>query len=932
MTRNPFARCRVSIRLLSVSLSPCLLVSFLLLCLVISFAAQAQSIVSRVIVTDAAGAPVAEAKLILRSAHGSWLRESFTASDGAFSFADLPRGSYLLTVQAAGFAARQVPLTIDAESVAPLTITLSPAVIRNEITVTARRGAVEETESSALIVSAKDADYFHSRPLVTIGNALEGSAGVLVQQSTYGQVSPFLRGLTGYQVLNLIDGVRFNNATFRSGPNQYLAFVEPGQAQRIEALLGPTGAQYGSDALGGTINVLTDAARFSGQDSFAFHGDVQTFAASADAAGSANARITFGAPRLALLLGGSWKRHNDLRAGQGIDSHHVFHRFFGLSGRQIRELVGTRQQDTGFTQHGWQAKLAAQASETQHLTLWYQRGVMDGVRGYKDLWGGLGRLRSDFAPQELHFFYARYEKLRAGWLDSLSATFSINSQRDGTVRQNLRATDRITTDDNTVNAFGYAAQGATHFGQRQTLVFGGEVYREHIRASRVENDPVTKASAQKRALYPNGSRYTTLGLFAQHTAELIRNRLRASGGGRFTRVSFATFAERNLTTTGASLGVTDAAQSFDDVTFNASLTWRVNDHLNLHALAGRSFRAPNLNDLGALGLNDLGYEIPAAEAVSANGLLGVSDGENALSSGKKVSGLRAETLFNYELGVTWQERRFFARAQVFDAELKQPIVRRTLLFSATNIPTTLAGIAVQPITPTSEQKAQGVVTVSTALDPRAVKAFVNDGAAKYYGLEAIFRYALAARWSAEGNYTFIAGRELNPNRLIRRLPPQQGVLSLRYQPGGRTPWLELSGDFTGAQERLSGGDLTDERIGAARRRRDITDFFNGALAQSFISDGRFAPTGETLAQIRDRALPVGATINGVRIVDDNTRAPLFLKTPGYATLSVRGGMQLHERITLNFALMNLLDKNYRVHGSGVDAPGANLFVGLKYSF
>ncbi len=902
----------------------------------------AQSAGRHLSVTDEAGAPIPEAKLTLHSAQGSLLREGLTAIDGTFTFSDLPQGSYLLTITVPGFASRQESLTIAAEPRSALSVTLSPAAIHSTITVTARRGTVEETKSALMIVNSKDENAIHSRPLATLGNLLEGSPGVSVQQSTYGQVSPFLRGLTGYQVLNLIDGVRFNNSTFRSGPNQYLAFIEPSQAERLEAVLGPTGVQYGSDALGGTINVLTNSLSFSSDRRFDFHGDLQAFAASADASGGSNLKLTIGTQRLALLLGGSWKRHNDLRAGSGEDSHHVFHRFFGLSGEQIRSLVGSRQQDTGFTQYGWQAKLAARLTERQNLTLWVQRSVLAGVRAYKDLWGGLGRMRSDFEPQELHFFYARYEKLRVGGLDSLNGTFSINSQRDGTIRQNLKSTDPIIKDDNRVNAYGYAAQGATHFGKRQAVVFGGEMYREHISASRVETDPVTNSLVHKRALYPNGSRYTMLGLFAQHTVELLEGRLRANVGGRFTRVSSATFAERNRTASGVSLGVTDTSQSFGDMTFNAGITWRVNQQLSLHALAGRGFRAPNLNDLGALGLNDLGYEVPASEAVTANGLVGTSDGETALSSGETVRGLKAERLFNYELGVVWQQGRFYARAHVFDAELKDSVVRRTLLFAAANVPATLAGVAVQPIIATAEQKAQGVVTVATALDPRAVKAFVNDGKSKYYGLESIFRYTVSPRWSVEGNYTFINGRELNPNRFIRRLPPQQAVMAIRFQPGGKIPWLELSSDFTGAQRRLSGGDLTDERIGAARRRRDIADFFRGARARPFIAagiDGVFGTaddflnaTSETLAQISARVLPLGATINGVKVADDNTRVPLFLKTTGYTTLHLRGGMQLAERVRVNFALMNLLDKNYRVHGSGVDAPGINIFVTLRYLF
>lgn len=905
----------------------------------------AQSPGARIVIRDESSARIAGASVLVETAQGLPVERLVSDKDGMVSLDSLPRGSYLLTVDAANFQTLKTSLQIAAARSEPIEITLRAGQLRSVITITAQRGRVEDATESALLVNAADESALRARPLATLGNALEASPGVLVQQSTYGQVSPFLRGLTGYQVLNLVDGIRFNNSTFRSGPNQYLAFLEPSQAQRIESVLGPTGVQYGSDALGGTINVLSEPLLFSETGKTSYAGEWQAFGASADASGGSSAKFSLGTGRLALMLGGAWKRHNDLRAGHGVDSRHVFNRFFGLSGDRIRDLVGDRQQDTGFAQYGGQVRLAAKLREDQTLSLWYQRSVMDGVRGYKDLWGGLGRLRSDFDPQELHFFYGRYEKLRLGFLDSLTGTFSINAQRDGSRRQNLRSTDVITTDDNNVNAFGYAAQGTTHLGARQMLVFGGELYHEAIRASRVETNPATGAIVERRALYPNGSRYSTAGLFAQHSADWFGNRLRTNVGTRFTHIGFRSYADRNRSAAGGNLGVTDEEEGFDDVTYNASVSFRVTEQLRIHATAARGFRAPNLNDLGALGLNDLGYEVPASEAAKAGALLGNGDGETALPTGSRVAGLNAEKLFNYELGISWQNRKVYARAQVFDAELKDPIVRRTLLFPAGAIPQTVAGLAVQPIAQTADQRAQNVVTVATSIDPRALKAFVNTGQAKYYGVESILRYSISPQWMAEGNYSFLAGRELNPNRFIRRLPPQQGFLAIRHQPSwsrGKISWLELAGDFVGAQERLSGGDLTDERIGAGRRRRDITDFFRGARNGPYVragADGRlgtdddvFAPTGETLAQVRDRVLPIGGTVNGVRIVDDNSRAPLYLKNPGYAAVHFRSAFRLTERIQANFAVMNLLDKNYRVHGSGVDAPGRNFYLSLRYSF
>lgn len=804
-----------------------------------------------------------------------------------------------------------LPLLVSAQQPAP-----SPVYSR--ITVTATRGAAEDAATTPQMISVKDAIDLSKRPLLTLGNALEAEPGILVQQSASGQVSPFLRGLTGYQVLNLIDGIRFNNSTFRSGPNQYLAWLEPSQADRVEAMLGPASAQYGSDALGGTIQALTPEAQYSSAASRLFHADATLFGASADLSAGAHGRLSLASERLFFLAGLSARHHNDIRAGQGYDSRNVYARLFGLSPDTVRTLTGTRQQDTAFSQSGFHSKFAARLSSTQSLSLYYQRGSQTGVRGYKDLLGGLGRMRSDFDPQTLNWFYARYEKQKAGFLDSFSTTFSLNSQSDGSVRQGLKSTDSLTRDWSRVNAFGYSAQATTHRGTRLAAVFGADAYDERVASTRFVN-----ASSQ-RPLYPDDSRYLTAGLFGQASYDLTA-RLRAAGGLRFTNVRFSTVAT-------PAYGIPAASQWFHDTTFHSSLRYQATSSLAFHLLAGRGFRAPNLNDLGALGLNDLGYEIPSADAASAGAMLAADAGESALSKGTRIGTLRSESTMNYEAGLRLNARRLYARVQVFDTELHDPIVRRTLLFDAASAPGSLAGLAVTPLPQTAAQRAQGVVALATSLDPRAVKSFVNDGRSRYSGIESVARVPLAGHWSVEANYTFLGGRDLDPNRNIRRLPPQMGSATLRYTPARRRAWFEAQLQAAGAQRRLSGGDRDDERIGASRRRRDIADFFNGSRVQPFVANGVFNPTGETLRQIQDRVLPIGSVQNGVSIANDDSRVPLFLSTAGWTALHLRAGLPLGERWQIIAALENALDRNYRFHGSGIDAPGRSAYLAVRWSF
>jgi outer membrane receptor protein involved in Fe transport len=194
------------------------------------------------------------------------------------------------------------------------------------------------------------------------------------------------------------------------------------------------------------------------------------------------------------------------------------------------------------------------------------------------------------------------------------------------------------------------------------------------------------------------------------------------------------------------------------------------------------------------------------------------------------------------------------------------------------------------------------------------------------------RIPLTDHWSLEANYTFLGGRDLNPNRNIRRLPPQMGAATLRYVPSSRRAWFEAQLQLAGAQRRLSGGDRDDERIGASRRRRDIADFFNGSRVQPLVRNGVFTPTGETLRQIQDRVLPLGSTFNGVTVLNDDSRVALYPSTAGWAALHLRAGLPLGERWQILTALENALDRNYRFHGSGIDAPGLSAYLGVRWTF
>ncbi|HTI03858.1 MAG TPA: TonB-dependent receptor [Gemmatimonadales bacterium] len=198
-------------------------------------------------VVDTAGQPVALAIIEIPE-----LSRSVTSgADGAFRIALAP-GHYTLTVRRAGYAPAVRGITVGGAPGA-IDIVLAPSAFRLEpVTVTATRGAVAPATSSlpSSSLSGEDLRRAQSVSLAHVVDVLPGVRAI----TTGSQIGkPVIRGASGPRVLVLENGSRLEDYSWsdEDGPSVETAFV-----RRIELIRGPASVLYGSDAVGGVVNVI----------------------------------------------------------------------------------------------------------------------------------------------------------------------------------------------------------------------------------------------------------------------------------------------------------------------------------------------------------------------------------------------------------------------------------------------------------------------------------------------------------------------------------------------------------------------------------------------------------------------------------------------------------------------------------------------------
>ncbi|MCE2769441.1 MAG: TonB-dependent receptor [Saprospiraceae bacterium] len=604
---------------------------------------------------------------------------------------------------------------------------------------------------------------------------LNEAPGVFLQKTNHGGGSAFLRGLTGNQVLYLIDGIRINNAITRYGPNQYLNTIDRFSLERIEIVRGSGSVLFGSDAIGGVINMLSINPDVNQQK--ALSGKISTRIGSNHLEESLNGRISYKNKESWLTSGITTRSFGDLIGGKNTKLQHP----------------------SGYDEFCYDVKTNIQINKRHTI-----QGLLQYVH-QKDVPVYHKYILENFAlnkmdPQKRSLAYVGYTYTpEKGFIQNIK--FTPNIQQVAESRWSKKNNSNLTTIENdTVEIFGVLTELNTlkNIGDwKWSGSHGFDLYHDKVNSNRIQmydnNTPIFK-----RGLYPDDATQISYAFFTNQHIE--KNKFQVTLGNRIQFLSLQIPIDN-----GQIINIQPKAW-----VGNFYVAQSILPKLKLIYGLNTGFRAPNIDDLGSLGIVDFRYEIPNYE-------------------------LRPEKSAQIQIGYKWNGPKFNWETYTYYNRLKDIVVRNK----------------------------KGNETID------GYPVYIKENAENGYimGLETNFQYILGRSLQLTGSLTYTYGQNTSKKEPIRRIPPLFGYVNIQYQK--EKYWAKLFFQLAGKQQRLAAGDISDNRIGR-------------------------------------------------------------LGTPGWSVINISNGFNF-KKIDINLTLQNVLDKDYKFHGSGINGVGRSLILEFSWS-
>jgi outer membrane receptor protein involved in Fe transport len=437
----------------------------------------------------------------------------------------------------------------------------------DEIFVTATRRPTSTSQISSAS-SLVDGQTVQKQQLTT--DALRSLVGVFVQQTTPGQGAAIIRGLRGSSILHLVDGMRLNNAIFRSAPTQYLALVPTSAVDRIEVIRGIPAALYGSEAVGGVVQVVSRIPVFDSSTT-KVRREFQASLDTAELQKSLSAVIDAGTKNFASSFSAQYLQTGNRRTGGG-----------------------ERISPSGFDSKSARAVFVATPTDQHSWLLDVQMLEQPMTPRVDELVPGFGQTQPSsseffFAPNQRLFAHAQHTRsdtaLGLDWRFDAAWQRIVDDRvtRDFAASKRLRESNRSDLTGLTVSASGESSG--------TSWIVGAEIYHDQVRSKRNEEDTTTGERQPVPSRFPDGSTVTQSAIYGSLDRRLSAKHI-VSGGLRFSSVKVS--LPGTGVTSAESLSVSNPSGDLGWI-YNASDRWQFVANL------GVGFRAPNVFDLGTLG-------------------------------------------------------------------------------------------------------------------------------------------------------------------------------------------------------------------------------------------------------------------------------------------------------------------------------------------
>lgn len=699
-----------------------------------------------------------------------------------------------------------------------------------EIVVSANKWEQNKSEIPNKIESIQAKDIALSNPQ-TSADLIGLTGEVFIQKSQLGGGSPMIRGFSANSILLVVDGVRLNNAIFRSGNLQNIIMLDPNIMESAEVIFGPGSIIYGSDALGGVLDFHTKPVLFNEDRSSYSKTNLFTRYSTANKEKTIHLDFTKSSGKWGFLSSLSFSDFGDLRMGSSDDTYFDRKHYVETLNNQDQIIINANpdiQKQSAYSQVNIVQKIRFQPTDKLDFNYTFNLSTSSNIPRYDRLTSYKG----DNLKYAEWYYGSQYWQLHAlnGHLKDHSNLYDeikftaayqhLNESRYSRKFNNQELSKR----EEVLDIYSLSVDLEKNLTKKTYLFYGVEAVHNNVQSQAYAENISSGSQSAISTRYPDGgSKYSSYSAYFSYKSNL-NSHFTFLSGIRYNYIKLhSNFIDKQF------FNFPFDKIDIDNGALNASigLVYRPVKETQLNLNLSSGFRAPNVDDVAKI------FDSTPGNVIMPN------------------EDLRPEKAYNVDLGLNHTTEQLNFSIVGFYTYLDNAMVRRPSEFNGS-----------------SQILYDGEMS--------DIESIVNAGYAHIWGGSISLSVDLNSKMKIYTTHTLTKGKD-NDSQPLRHVAPLYGRLGMNYESENFV--FDLFANYN--------GEIAYENLAASEKEK----------ADLYAKDDRNQPY-----------------------------------SPAWFSLNLKTIYSLNSNAQLNFGIDNIFDIRYRPYSSGINAPGLNIYLGLRMTF